>query len=171
MYEEHMDRYRFAEDYVKGKTVLDAGCGVGYGTHHLSRYAERIIGVDKSEEAIKYAKEHYKAENLIFVVGDCTHLPIFDAESFDVIVSFEVIEHVRNYIAFLSEMHRLLKKDGIFICSTPDKNRFTTRDPYHLKEFTFKEFKCVLKRFFNQVLIFYQEEKPFMIAVCKGKKP
>ena len=170
MYEEHMDRYRFAEDYVKGKTVLDVGCGVGYGTYHLSKYAKRIIGVDKSEEAIKYAKEHYKAENLSFIVGNCTHLPILDSESFDVIVSFEVIEHVRNYIAYLSEVSRLLRKDGVFICSTPDKNRFAVKDPYHIKEFTFEEFKETLRKFFSQVLIFYQEKKPFMIAICKGKK-
>src|SRR3989338_4180848 len=92
LYIEHMSRYMFASDYVKDRTVLDAGCGCGYGSAHLSQFARKVIGIDISKEAIDYCNSNYTGNNINFKQMSCYDLG-FPQGSFDVVVSFEVIEH------------------------------------------------------------------------------
>ena len=66
--------YRFASQSVKGKIVLDVGCGEGYGTFYLSRYCQKIIGIDISKHTIGYAKNDYRNVNLEFLIADATNL-------------------------------------------------------------------------------------------------
>ena len=116
---EHLDRYRFAEQFVSGKTVLDAACGSGYGTKMLAGTAENVTGIDISKEAIEYAGMLYKADNISYVLGTVSDLP-FPNMSFDVVVSFETIEHIDRdtQILFLDEIKRIIKREGILPIST-----------------------------------------------------
>ena len=93
LYMEHIARYEFARNFVRDMVVADIACWAGYGSYDLliNGGAKRVVGVDISEEAIDYAKEHYKADCLEFVVGDATNLSL-SKEEFDTVVSFETIE-------------------------------------------------------------------------------
>src|ERR1700722_18623468 len=87
---EHMARYAFAARLARGKSVLDAGCGAGYGSAELAHSAFSVTGVDSAAEAVEFARANYRAPNLTFEQGSCEELPHTDG-SFDLIVAFEVI--------------------------------------------------------------------------------
>ena len=93
LFNEHMARYAFAARLARGKRALDAGCGAGYGSAELARAALTVVGIDSSLEAIEYARASYPLPNLKFEQASCEALPHADA-SFDLIVAFEVIEHL-----------------------------------------------------------------------------
>lgn len=120
----HVATYDYALAYVAGKDVLDLGCGTGYGTARVSRKCASICGVDISDEAIIYAAQKYHASNLIFrtirKIED-ERLPFADA-AFDVILSFQVIEHITDTKIYLEEIRRLLRPGGIVILATPDRS-------------------------------------------------
>src|SRR5579862_7547633 len=97
---EHLARYTFAARLARGKRVLDAGCGAGYGSAELALAAESVTGVDVAPEAIEFACGHYQMPNLRFELGSCTALP-FGNGSFDLVVAFEVIEHLEDWRGFL----------------------------------------------------------------------
>src|SRR5579883_1695375 len=92
---EHLARYAFAARLARGKRVLDAGCGAGYGSAELAEMAEEVTGVDVAPEAVAYANEHYTLPNLRFEQGSCTSLAYGDG-CFDLVVAFEVIEHLED---------------------------------------------------------------------------
>src|SRR3954447_7147702 len=75
---EHMARYHFAVRLARGKRVLDAGCGAGYGSAALAEVAERVTAIDIAQEAVDYARAHYDAANLAFEQASCTALPFGD---------------------------------------------------------------------------------------------
>lgn len=142
---EHISRYLFASKYVQNKKVLDIACGTGYGTKVLSKVAKEVYGVDIFSEAIEYAVNSYNSQNIYFITGDCEYIP-FSSGTFDVVISFETIEHLNNPKKFLKEINRILKKDGLFLVSTPDKTFSQVEGPYHVKEFTREEFLSILNR-------------------------
>lgn len=146
---QHIMRYVFASHLVQDKTVLDIGCGAGYGSHYLACRADTVVGVDVSLHAVTYAKKNYVKKNLYFLQGNALHLP-FETNSFDVVASFETIEHIREYKNYVKEMKRVLTPGGIFICSTPHIN-YTRHPLYHVKEFYPEEFFQVLKMCFDHV--------------------
>ena len=170
LHQEHVIRYMFASQFVKSKVVLDSGCGTGYGSHLLlQKGAKKVIGTDISNDAVEYCKEKYPEENLEFKVDDCTKSN-FEDKIFDVIVSFEVIEHLKDAGLFLNEVKRLLKSDGTFIVSTPNKRTYDTENPFHIHEFYEGEFRSFLQEKFRHVSIFYQDY-PSTLAIYKsGKK-
>lgn len=158
---EHLQRYYSIKDIVKGKVVLDAACGEGYGSFIISEKAKNVYGIDISNEAINLAKEKYKKNNLSFINASIEKLPI-DDRSIDVAVSFETIEHVDESIQynFLNEISRVLKEDGTFIISTPDKKIYSDehnyKNEFHVKEFYEDEFINFLKSKFTYVEVYYQ---------------
>ncbi|MFM8333644.1 MAG: class I SAM-dependent methyltransferase [Candidatus Methylumidiphilus sp.] len=114
----HIERYKFATQYVKGKTVLDIACGVGYGSVILGEAgAVHVDGVDISSEAVNYAKSEYNLENVQFHEGDITSFS--SPSKYDVITCFETIEHVDDYVASLSNLYGSLKTGGCLIISSP----------------------------------------------------
>ena len=122
IYQEHLNRYFFAAQFTKEKIVLDAACGSGYGTAYLLRngMASRVYGVDISEDAIGYARKKYGHNRISFICADVVNMPFSD-NFFDIVVSFETIEHLENHRQYLIECKRVLKRDGLFICSSPNK--------------------------------------------------
>jgi cyclopropane fatty-acyl-phospholipid synthase-like methyltransferase len=148
-----MEAYSFVADFCKEKIVLDAGCGEGYGVNFLAGSgAVKVVGIDKSEEAINHTRKKYKLENLEFQVMDVTSMSFTD-EKFDLVVSFQVIEHLHNYNDFLKEVKRVLKKDGIAIIGTPNKSLCEKGaiGKFHVKEWRSHEFKEMLENFFTKV--------------------
>ena len=148
-------RYLFASKFVKGKNCLDIACGGGFGSNYLvEKGAKNVIGVDISKDAINYAKKKYgENRSLHFIRANATDLP-FPDNTFDIIVSFETIEHIKEYEKFLSECKRCLRKKGFFICSTPNKSfssphRETPWNPFHIKEFYPDEFYTLLSHYFS----------------------
>lgn len=151
--EDHIERYRFATQFVNGKTVLDIAWGVGYGSRTLAEAGTlRVDGVDISEDLISYAKCNYQMKNIPFLVGDISEYKT--DELYDVITCFETIEHVEDYRRALSNLYSLLNNDGLLIISTP--NRLITSpyaksindkpsNKFHVREFTIEEFESTLK--------------------------
>lgn len=154
---EHWHRYLYATQFVEGKVVLDIASGEGYGSDLLAKTATRVVGVDISQVAVNHASKTYKKDNLEFLVGSVTDIPVDGESIFDVIISFEIIEHVSedDQKKFLQEVKRLLKPDGVFICSTPDKKAYSDvpkyKNEFHIKEFYEEEFKDFLSEYFKSV--------------------
>ena len=153
----HLKRYEFALPWCRDRDVLDAGCGVGYGSAFLARVARRVVGVDRDEEAIAYARERYRAPNVEFRVGDLLDLELPDA-SFDAVCSFETIEHLSDLDAYLREMRRVLRPGGPYLVSTPQADRTTEApdNPFHHVELSRADFEALLRRHFDEVELFGQ---------------
>ncbi|HKE24852.1 MAG TPA: methyltransferase domain-containing protein [Bryobacteraceae bacterium] len=158
---EHMARYTFAARLARGKRVLDAGCGAGYGSAEMAHSALSVMGADIAAEAISYARANYRLPNLNFLQSSCAALPFKDS-TFDLIVAFEVIEHLENFSSLLLEARRLLAPNGQFIVSTPNKLYYTESrgqagaNPFHVHEFQFDEFRSELKHVFPHVSLFLE---------------
>jgi 2-polyprenyl-3-methyl-5-hydroxy-6-metoxy-1,4-benzoquinol methylase len=171
-YFEHLARYLFASIFTKQKKVLDLGCGVGYGSYLLKESgANEVIGVDIADEAIGIAKGYYKLPGIEFLFMDARSLG-FQDESFDVVVAFELIEHLIEQDEVLSETRRVLKDEGILIISTPNKAKFPSDflSPFHLKELNFAEFSDLLRHHFSYTAIF-GEKFPRWDSPCFSLEP
>jgi len=168
--QEHIDRYTFALGYVKGKRVLDAACGTGYGARLLAQVADRVTGIDISLTAINHARKKYPAVALDFIEGDVIALPFQDS-SFDVVVSFETVEHIKEYQKFIKECRRVLVPGGILICSTPNalvsSPGGNVKNPYHVIEFNPVQFTDLLLGEFALVEMYGQNDvDPVKAAIC-----
>ena len=152
MFQRHLKAYQFSMDFCRNKVILDAGCGEGYGSNLLAEVATKVIGVDISQEAIRHAREKYSRENLHYYVMDAVNMDFAD-NTFDVIISFQVIEHLNNPLKFLKEIKRILKKGGWAIISTPNKSLHKGKSigKYHVKEYRYHEFMDLLNSYFDKV--------------------
>ena len=156
---EHMERYRFAAGLARGKKVADVACGTGYGSQLLatSGGAASVCGVDISESAVRFAQEHFAAPNLKFIVASAEKLSPLPDQEFDLVVSFETIEHLPNVQTYLGEIKRILRPGGQFLVSTPDRRigsvmyLFTRRpaNQFHVHEYTRTELLDLLGREFK----------------------
>jgi len=159
LFNEHLSRYFFARGFASSRRVLDLGCGTGYGTAILAEAAKNVIAVDISREAITYAMENYRRQGLDFLVADCIQLPIRSATQ-DLVVCFEVVEHLSEQHRLLDEISRVLKPDGLLLMSTPNRRYYTEErqeiNPYHTHEFDHQEFSSYLRRCFEGVEICFQ---------------
>lgn len=156
---EHLARYAFAARLSRGKLVLDAGCGVGYGSARLAAQARRVIGLEAAGEAVEMARSRYAVSNLDFLRGDCRAIP-FAGGSFDLVVAFEVIEHLEEWDRLLAESRRVLADWGVLVVSTPNRLYYSeqreTPNPFHVHEFDCAEFRAALERHFSHVRIFLE---------------
>jgi ubiquinone/menaquinone biosynthesis C-methylase UbiE len=156
LWSEHVARYAFASRFAEGKRVLDAGCGAGYGSAELAQSALQVTALDIAPDAVKYAGATYPIPNLHFLVSSCVATPL-RPNSFELVVAFEVIEHVEDYRAFLNECARVVTPQGLFIVSSPNKSYYaesrakTGPNPFHQHEFEADEFVNELSRVFSNV--------------------
>jgi O-antigen biosynthesis protein len=159
---EHLARYQLAAQLATGREVLDAGCGVGYGAAILARAgASRVVGVDLAPEAVDTATE--AAGDLAeFLIGDVQDLP-FAEGSFDLVVCFEVLEHVREPHRALVQLKSVLRSDGVVIVSSPNPDVYPAGNPHHVHEFTPEELREALTAEFANVVLMGQ--RPWVASV------
>lgn len=159
LWNEHFARYAFASRISRRRRVLDIGCGTGYGSAELARAAISVTAADLSADAVSYGRTHYPGVQ--FLQASAANLPLRDG-SFDLVVAFEVIEHLADWNLLLHEMRRLLAPGGQVILSTPNKSyyaesrKLTGPNPFHTHEFTFAEFRDALLAVFPHVSLFLQ---------------
>ncbi|GAB4359818.1 MAG: hypothetical protein OHK0021_03970 [Bryobacter sp.] len=161
LWNEHISRYHFAARLCRHKTVLDLGCGLGYGAAELARTAKSVTGVDRDSETIEEATQTYRLPNLSFRTAPVEELPFAEA-SFEIGVCFEVIEHLDNYRLLLQEARRVIHPQGAFVVSTPNKayyeesRRLAGPNPFHTREFSYEEFQAALQEYFPYQTFFVQ---------------
>lgn len=165
---EHWHRYHFAAKLVAGRDVLDVACGAGYGSALLARYAHHVVGADISAETIERAQTVYAPlSNLEFRRADCAVLPFPDS-SFDVVISFETIEHIQAQAKFLDEVRRVLRPEGLFVLSCPNKLEYSDRrhfvNPYHLRELYRDELAALVAERFPHATWFGQRMSFFSVV-------
>ena len=142
-------RYLFASEQFEGGVVLDAGCGVGYGSDLLRDRADVVHGIDMSAREIEIATNSYGRPGLDFKVGSITDTG-FPSDHFDAIACFEVIEHVEDQAGVLAEFGRILKPGGVLVCSTPNEE-FTLGFDQHEEEFLPDTFFAFMRKGFQYV--------------------
>src|SRR4051812_40106490 len=100
---EHWHRYLYASQFVAGKTVLDVASGEGFGSDLLAQTASSVVGVHIDQVSVTYASSRYVRDNLRFLQGTAEAIPISGEHLFDVVVSFETIEHLGSteQVAFM----------------------------------------------------------------------
>ncbi len=156
---QHLAPYEYVRKFAKEKIVLDAATADGYGAFHVGCVAKEVVGIDIDQEAIEKAKNAYKEESLKFLLENVLDID-FPEEYFDIVISCQTIEHIEldKLDRYLSEIHRVLKKGGMFFVSTLNlthnlKGRSETeynKSPYHVKEFRHADLKnFLLTRFMN----------------------
>ena len=142
---EHVARYLFAGELVRGRLTLDAGCGHGYGTHLLAAAGAQVVGLERDYQVVE------RGQLRRWVAGDLQRLP-FRSGAFQRAVAFEVLEHLPNPEGFLDELRRCLTPDGILLLSTPDRAAYSEatgyRNPYHTREYSENELRESLSRRF-----------------------
>jgi SAM-dependent methyltransferase len=154
-FQRHLTAYEFLLPFVRGKRVVDLGCGEGYGTRLLSSAAREAVGVDLAPEAIYHARSHYRGDGLKYEYRDIYDTQL-TAGSFDVAVSLQVIEHMHEPDRFMGEIRRLLKPGGLCVITTPNGDILSPGcdqpiNPFHIFEFDARGFEEFLGRFFPSV--------------------
>lgn len=141
--------YVLAEDFVHGD-VLEVGCGEGRGISRLVDKAKSFTALDKIDEALQKLRHQYPQAK--FISGS---FPPFSAQAdaFDVVLSFQVIEHIRDDKFFLQEIHRVLKPGGVALLTTPNRPLSLTRNPWHEREYTSQELLNLAQRVFTSAEI------------------
>jgi len=158
---EHWHRYYFIKDLVCEKKVCDIACGDGYGSALLAQNAESVSGVDVDKATIKSAINNYSkmADNLKFHTFDALNTGFTDNQ-FDIVVSFETLEHLAEHERLITEFKRILKPDGLLIISTPDKKVYSEEshhNHYHVKELNHQEFNTLIADYFDFTYTYGQQ--------------
>jgi ubiquinone/menaquinone biosynthesis C-methylase UbiE/glycosyltransferase involved in cell wall biosynthesis len=151
----HIARYTLARQYLPDEgLVLDAACGLGYGSAILAQGSAkvRVVGIDSSDFAIDYARSNFPSQlpKVEFRTGDVCNLAEFEDESVGLVVSFETVEHLREPEQFLKEVKRVLKPGGRFIASVPDMWVDETGkdpNPHHFHVFDFSRLAALCQKF------------------------
>lgn len=128
--------YRRLSGLCAGRDVLEAGCGEGYGADLIAEVARRVVAVDYDEAAVAHVRARYPRVQV--VAGNLASLPLPDA-SVDVVVNFQVIEHLWDQPQFVAECARVLRPGGLLLMSTPNRITFspgldTPVNPFHTRE-------------------------------------
>ncbi|MFD2202032.1 class I SAM-dependent methyltransferase [Shivajiella indica] len=140
--------YIAAKPFVKGK-LLEVGCGEGRGVEILMPLVEEYLGLDKIQEVIDILKKKYPEAKFRQAI-----IPPFSGiedDFFDSVVSFQVIEHIKDDRLFLEEIHRVLKPGGKAIISTPNIRHTLSRNPWHIREYTAQQLEDLCKSIFHRV--------------------
>lgn len=140
--------YVVAEDHIRGN-VLEVGCGEGRGIDRVLPKAASYTAIDKIASVIDKLKIKYPTGK--FYSGNIPPLAPFADNSFDVVITFQVIEHIQDDVNFLKEIHRVLKPGGLAMITTPNRPMSLSRNPWHIREYTGKELGDLAKKIFSRV--------------------
>ncbi len=158
---EHLNRYHFVIHQIdlSGKIVLDIASGEGYGSDLLAKFSLKVFGIDIDQETVFHAKNNYQRDNLTFIQGNATSLPLTD-HSVDVVVSFETIEHHNRHEEMCAEIKRVLKPEGVLIISSPDRYYYSDsrhhKNDYHIRELYYEEFMDLINSYFKKTRFYSQ---------------
>jgi 2-polyprenyl-3-methyl-5-hydroxy-6-metoxy-1,4-benzoquinol methylase len=165
--QDHVNRYRFAKDYVSGR-VLDAACGCGYGSKLLLEKASDVVGVDASQEAIDWANEYFSGPS--YIKGRIEEAPW--TGEFEAVVSLETLEHLPNPEEALKAFRRCAKR---LIASVPnellypfDARAFANDSSPHFRHYTPDEFTALLEGAGFKVLERYCQASKHQPEVVPG---
>ena len=175
VFQRHLVAYKEAAKIISG-TVLEIGSGEGYGIVELAPIADRFIAVDKYEPYI--IGELKKDNDITFIKAEVPPLHKIENEMFDFVVTFQVIEHIKNDKLFLNEIKRVLKPGGKLIMTTPNILMSLTRSPWHIREYTPAQMRDVVKSVFTnielkgvfgnkKIMQYYQKNKESVAKVTK----
>lgn len=160
---EHVHRYEYTiEKYINNNArVLDIACGTGFGTELIAKSSSNeIIGGDISDEAIEFCSKNLSGSNLKFQQMDGTQLP-FEDNYFDVITSFETIEHTTEFDQMIKEFKRTTKQGGLIVLSTPNfvinSPSGVVTNPFHTQEWDYEGFVRLLDTHFKDYTLFGQQ--------------
>jgi len=132
----HQVVYQRLAPHCAGREVLEAGCGEGYGADLIAGVARRVVAVDYDEAAVAHVRGRYPRVEVL--QANLAKLPLPDA-SVDVVVNFQVIEHLWDQPQFVAECARVLRRSGLLLLSTPNRITFspgrdTPINPFHTRE-------------------------------------
>lgn len=169
LFQESLARYEFVVKKIGNNIkILDAACGTGYGSRVLSRRGE-VVGLDNDAEAINFAKARY-SKYANFLLGDIENIKQ-NVGTFDVICCFEAIEHLKHPEKMLRGFRKILSKNGVVFISTPNKaypNRLVSSEsPYHVKEYTYRDFHKTLNKHFSKVDILGENKSKKTISAFR----
>jgi len=170
---EHTARYEFSAQYAEGRRIVDCACGNGVGTRvFIGANPLGVHGFDLDDDAIQYASKHLEKTNVTFEKASGLLLPLPEA-SVDLYISLETIEHIDDDAGFVSEISRVLKRDGLLILSTP--NRLITNpgarlqdrpwNHFHVREYAPCELEAVLGKYF-EIQDWYGQNKNLPLKVA-----
>jgi 2-polyprenyl-3-methyl-5-hydroxy-6-metoxy-1,4-benzoquinol methylase len=163
---EHVVRYALGADLCAGKQVLDAGCGVGWGTLLLLESgAAGAAGIDIDLEAVEEARKRVPGADIR--QGDLAELPWPD-ESFELVVCFEAVEHVHQQERVLDELVRVLSPGGILMVSSPNPRVYPAGNPFHVHELTPEELQAAARSRLPHVTLLHQHEQMASVLVPPG---
>lgn len=152
----HVARYKFAAGYSRERNVADVASGTGYGCKILATKgrARKVTGFDICPEATQYAKKYYRSSRLEFRTAPAEKLDVAD-DSFDLLTSFETIEHVDDDQIMIDELARVLIPGGKLICSTPN-NWPLDIAPHHKRVYDRDSFCRLLETRFRILAMYCQ---------------
>ena len=140
--------YVVARDYVNGD-VLEVGCGEGRGIETLLPLVKSFTAVDKIKPAIDELQLKFPTGK--FMSMNIPPLSGLEDNTYDSIVSFQVIEHIEDDFLYLKEIHRVLKPGGVALFTTPNRKMSLSRNPWHVREYLPNELKTLGQRIFREV--------------------
>lgn len=156
---EHYHRYLFALQFCSGKDVLDVASGEGYGSHLLGQVARSVVGVDIDAASVAFAARNHATARVSFREGKAEALPL-EAQSVDVVVSFETLEHFEDQPAFVGEVLRVLRPGGMLVISSPDRVTYSEKrdfkNDFHVRELDRQELRDLLATRFAHIALFEQ---------------
>ena len=159
--------YVEAAGMVSGN-VLEIGCGWGRGLELLTKAADHYTGIDKNRELINALSAEYR--NATFVAANIPPLSTLASNTFDYIVTFQVIEHIQNDDLFIREAHRVLKPGGKLLLTTVNRAFSLTRNPWHVREYDANGLQALMGKHFpsvntrgihgnDKVMTYYEQNK------------
>lgn len=153
VFSRHRFAYEYVQQFVENKTIIDVGCGTGYGCKILAEKADLVFGIDHDKEAVNYCKSNYAAPNIQYFEMDANSFEF--GRQFDIAVSFQVIEHMHNLDKFVEQLKRVVKRDGMVFISTPNVRQpqkdkeDKEANPFHFNEMNYTQFQKLISEKFS----------------------
>ncbi|MDO6597474.1 class I SAM-dependent methyltransferase [Oceanihabitans sp. 2_MG-2023] len=150
LFQRTLKAYHLIAEKIHGN-VLEIGCGEGYGLDLILKKAKNITVIDKSKYVLDKIK--YRHPKTTILHQNIPPLSNLKDNSFDVVISFQVIEHIKDVNLFINEIHRVLKPNGKAYITTPNAKKSIARNPWHVKEYKYSELNDLIKKKFIKYTI------------------
>lgn len=164
VFQRSLRAYIEAEKYIYGD-VLELGCGEGYHIETIAANCNKYIAIDKFQSR----RFHCSLSKVEFIKMKIPPLKYIPFSSYDTVLCFQVIEHIKNDIGFLQEIYRVLRPGGLLVISTPNAGTTITRNPWHVREYRPVELKALLYKVFSHVEMFGIKGNDIVTGYYNGK--